>query len=37
MSYGGSCSDFGGSYAGGFPLLIVLFILLIIAGASCFC
>ncbi|MCZ6944279.1 YjcZ family sporulation protein [Bacillus mycoides] len=31
MSYGGSCGDFGG----GFALLIVLFILLIIIGCSC--
>ncbi|WP_242243554.1 YjcZ family sporulation protein [Bacillus cereus group sp. BfR-BA-01309] len=33
MSYGGSRGDFGG----GFALLVVLFILLIIVGASCFC
>ncbi|PDZ69775.1 sporulation protein YjcZ [Bacillus cereus] len=31
MSYGGSCAGFGG----GFALLIVLFILLIIIGCSC--
>ncbi|QKH05181.1 YjcZ family sporulation protein (plasmid) [Bacillus cereus] len=31
--YGGSCG--GGGWAGGFALLIVLFILLIIIGASC--
>ncbi|PGS95504.1 sporulation protein YjcZ, partial [Bacillus cereus] len=30
-SYGGGCG-----FAGGFALLIVLFILLIIVGASCF-
>ncbi|MGG0649276.1 YjcZ family sporulation protein [Bacillus mycoides] len=29
MGFGGSC--------GGFALLVVLFILLIIVGASCFC
>ncbi|MED0967051.1 YjcZ family sporulation protein [Bacillus paramycoides] len=33
MGFGGSCGCFGG----GFALLIVLFILLIIVGASCFC
>lgn len=31
--YGGSCG--GGGWGGGFALLIVLFILLIIIGASC--
>ncbi|WP_144514567.1 YjcZ family sporulation protein [Bacillus thuringiensis] len=33
MGFGGSCDGF----AGGFALLVVLFILLIIVGASCFC
>ncbi|OOR30822.1 sporulation protein YjcZ [Bacillus cereus] len=33
MGFGGSCSSCGG----GFALLVVLFILLIIVGASCFC
>lgn len=33
MSYGGSC---GSCFGGGFALLIVLFILLIIIGCSCF-
>jgi uncharacterized protein (TIGR01732 family) len=33
MGFGGSC----GSCGGGFALLVVLFILLIIVGASCFC
>ncbi|MGE7635285.1 YjcZ family sporulation protein [Bacillus paramycoides] len=33
MGFGGSCGAFGG----GFALLIVLFILLIIIGCSCFC
>ncbi|MEI4614869.1 YjcZ family sporulation protein [Bacillus cereus] len=28
---------FSGSCGGGFALLVVLFILLIIVGASCFC
>ncbi|MDF9529118.1 YjcZ family sporulation protein [Bacillus cereus] len=46
MGFGGSCGEgcgFGGScgegcgFAGGFALLVVLFILLIIVGASCFC
>ncbi|MCU5431405.1 YjcZ family sporulation protein [Bacillus cereus group sp. MYBK163-2] len=32
MGYGGSCG-----FAGGFALLVVLFILLIIIGCSCFC
>ncbi|EMJ6444009.1 YjcZ family sporulation protein [Bacillus cereus] len=32
MGYGGSCG-----FSGGFALLVVLFILLIIVGASCFC
>ncbi|MCU5555562.1 YjcZ family sporulation protein [Bacillus cereus] len=35
MGYGGSCSGCG--FAGGFALLVVLFILLIIIGCSCFC
>ncbi|MED1046520.1 YjcZ family sporulation protein [Bacillus mycoides] len=45
MGYGYSCSGYGGGYGyggscggcgyGGFALLIVLFILLIIIGASC--
>ncbi|PFI75169.1 YjcZ family sporulation protein [Bacillus cereus] len=36
MSYGGSCgSCAGGGWCGGFALLIVLFILLIIIGCSC--
>ncbi|VXC71315.1 putative type I toxin [Bacillus mycoides] len=34
MGFGGSCS---GGFAGGFALLVVLFILLIIVGAACFC
>ncbi|KOP71565.1 YjcZ family sporulation protein [Priestia megaterium] len=36
--YGGGCSYDGGSggFGGGFALIIVLFILLIIIGASCF-
>ena len=33
MGYGGSCG--GGCGFGGFALLVVLFILLIIVGASC--
>ncbi|PFJ05025.1 sporulation protein YjcZ [Bacillus cereus] len=38
MSYGGSCGSCGGdSFARGFALLVVLFILLIIVGAACFC
>ncbi|PEP20188.1 sporulation protein YjcZ [Bacillus wiedmannii] len=36
MGYGGSCSE-GCGFAGGFALLVVLFILLIIIGCSCFC
>ncbi|PEK68657.1 sporulation protein YjcZ [Bacillus pseudomycoides] len=35
MGFGGSCSGHG--FAGGFALLVVLFILLIIVGAACFC
>ncbi|PFJ71251.1 sporulation protein YjcZ, partial [Bacillus cereus] len=45
MGYGYSCGGYGGGYGyggscggcgyGGFALLIVLFILLIIIGASC--
>ncbi|PFM28670.1 sporulation protein YjcZ [Bacillus cereus] len=31
-SYGGGCG-----FSGGFALLVVLFILLIIVGAACFC
>ncbi|ARJ25601.1 sporulation protein YjcZ (plasmid) [Bacillus mycoides] len=34
MGFGGSC---GGGFAGGFSLLVVLFILLVIIGCSCFC
>ncbi|KLA01392.1 sporulation protein YjcZ [Bacillus cereus] len=34
MGFGGSCSS---NCGGGFALLVVLFILLIIVGASCFC
>ncbi|PEO86135.1 sporulation protein YjcZ [Bacillus pseudomycoides] len=34
MGFGGSC---GHGFAGGFALLVVLFILLIIVGAACFC
>ncbi|PGA07215.1 sporulation protein YjcZ [Bacillus mycoides] len=37
MGFGGSCGSCGGGFAGGFALLVVLFILLIIVGASCFC
>ncbi|WP_141552580.1 YjcZ family sporulation protein [Bacillus pseudomycoides] len=33
--FGGSCGGHG--FAGGFALLVVLFILLIIVGAACFC
>ncbi|WP_410974015.1 YjcZ family sporulation protein [Bacillus pacificus] len=33
---GGTIMGFGGS-CGGFALLVVLFILLIIVGAACFC
>lgn len=36
MGYGGSCGE-GSGFAGGFALIVVLFILLIIVGASCFC
>ncbi|MBE7106712.1 YjcZ family sporulation protein [Bacillus cereus] len=36
MGYGGSCSE-GCVFAGEFALLVVLFILLIIVGAACFC
>ncbi|OOR01941.1 sporulation protein YjcZ [Bacillus mycoides] len=36
LSKGGTIMGFGGS-CGGFALLVVLFILLIIVGASCFC
>ncbi|EEL83453.1 hypothetical protein bcere0028_8620 [Bacillus cereus AH1271] len=36
MGFGGSCSCSSGC-GGGFALLVVLFILLIIVGASCFC
>ncbi|HGE5782961.1 MULTISPECIES: YjcZ family sporulation protein [Bacillus] len=35
MGFGGSCGS--GGFAGGFALLVVLFILLIIVGAACFC
>ncbi|PFA22600.1 MULTISPECIES: YjcZ family sporulation protein [Bacillus cereus group] len=35
MGFGGSCGH--GGFAGGFALLVVLFILLIIVGAACFC
>lgn len=35
MGFGGSCGGCG--FAGGFALLVVLFILLIIVGAACFC
>jgi len=35
MGFGGSCGGCG--FSGGFALLVVLFILLIIVGASCFC
>ncbi|MFJ8457092.1 YjcZ family sporulation protein [Bacillus paramycoides] len=34
MGFGGSC---GCGFTGGFALLVVLFILLIIVGAACFC
>jgi len=34
MGYGGSCGG-GCGFCGGFALLVVLFILLIIVGASC--
>lgn len=36
MGFSGSCGG-GYGFAGGFALLVVLFILLIIVGASCFC
>ncbi|PGY19368.1 sporulation protein YjcZ [Bacillus cereus] len=36
MGFGGSCGG-GCGFTGGFALLVVLFILLIIVGASCFC
>ncbi|HGA1022405.1 MULTISPECIES: YjcZ family sporulation protein [Bacillus cereus group] len=36
MGYGSSYGE-GCSFAGGFALLVVLFILLIIIGCSCFC
>ncbi|WP_226641186.1 YjcZ family sporulation protein [Bacillus tropicus] len=36
MEYGGTCGE-GYAFAGGFALLVVLFILLIIVGAACFC
>ncbi|MEW9579031.1 YjcZ family sporulation protein [Bacillus toyonensis] len=36
MGFGGSCGE-GCNFTGGFALLVVLFILLIIAGAACFC
>ncbi|MGZ9785680.1 YjcZ family sporulation protein [Bacillus sp. IT-79MI2] len=35
MGFGGSCGS--GGFVGGFALLVVLFILLIIVGAACFC
>ena len=35
MGFGGSCGGCG--FSGGFALLVVLFILLIIVGAACFC
>ncbi|MGE7635284.1 YjcZ family sporulation protein [Bacillus paramycoides] len=35
MGFGGSCDGCG--FAGGFALLLVLFILLVIIGCSCFC
>ncbi|PGM89103.1 sporulation protein YjcZ [Bacillus cereus] len=34
MGYGGTCGG-GCGFGGGFALLVVLFILLIIVGASC--
>ncbi|EEM80744.1 hypothetical protein bthur0011_52550 [Bacillus thuringiensis serovar huazhongensis BGSC 4BD1] len=34
---GGKIMSYGGGFAGGFALLVVLFILLIIVGAACFC
>ncbi|HDX9614124.1 TPA: YjcZ family sporulation protein [Bacillus toyonensis] len=36
MGYSGSYGE-GCGFAGGFALLVVLFILLIIIGCSCFC
>ncbi|EEM61190.1 hypothetical protein bthur0007_8730 [Bacillus thuringiensis serovar monterrey BGSC 4AJ1] len=36
MGYGGTCGE-GCGFAGGFALLVVLFILLIIIGCTCFC
>ncbi|MDR5046686.1 MULTISPECIES: YjcZ family sporulation protein [Bacillus cereus group] len=36
MGYGSSCGE-GYGFAEGFALLVVLFILLIIVGVSCFC
>ncbi len=36
MGFGGSCGG-GCGFSGGFALLVVLFILLIIVGAACFC
>ncbi len=36
MGYGGSCGE-GCGFTGGFALLVVLFILLIIIGCTCFC
>ncbi|PGC45146.1 sporulation protein YjcZ [Bacillus wiedmannii] len=35
MGFGGSCGSCG--FGGAFALIIVLFILLIIVGAACFC
>jgi len=35
MGFGGSCGGCG--FAGRFALLVVIFILLIIVGAACFC
>ncbi|MBC2683928.1 sporulation protein YjcZ [Bacillus toyonensis] len=35
MGFGGSCGGCG--FAGGFSLLVVFFILLIIIECSCFC
>ncbi|MFP7736388.1 YjcZ family sporulation protein [Priestia aryabhattai] len=32
----GSCGYGGGSYGGSFALIVVLFILLVIVGATCF-
>ncbi|MEB8805538.1 YjcZ family sporulation protein [Bacillus cereus] len=36
MGFGGSCGE-GCGFAGEFALIVVLFILLIIIGCSCFC